>query len=101
MRKRIFLMLLPILVLFIGSCATLGFVGGNDTKQLEINKEQNNAKNSVKGVELTFKDDSAQSVSVAGEFNNWDASANPMKKENGIWKIMRETSIIGPRKRIR
>ena len=81
-------MLLPILVLFIGSCATLGFVGGNDTKQLEINKEQNNAKNSAKGVELTFKDDSAQSVSVAGEFNNWDASANPMKKENGIWKII-------------
>ena len=28
----------------------------------------------------------ATKVSVAGDFNNWDESANPMKKVKGIWK---------------
>jgi 1,4-alpha-glucan branching enzyme len=30
----------------------------------------------------------AQEVYLAGEFNNWDTRAHPMKKDkNGIWKI--------------
>ena len=28
----------------------------------------------------------AQSVSVAGSFNNWDAGANPMTEKNGVWE---------------
>ena len=28
----------------------------------------------------------ATKASVAGDFNNWDDSANPLKKVKGIWK---------------
>jgi 1,4-alpha-glucan branching enzyme len=32
--------------------------------------------------EIEAKDD----VCVVGEFNNWDQSANPMRKTKGVWK---------------
>ena len=32
------------------------------------------------------KDVEAKQVSVAGDFNNWDTSAAPLKKTKGIWK---------------
>ena len=28
----------------------------------------------------------AEQASVAGEFNNWDPAANPLKKVKGVWK---------------
>ena len=28
----------------------------------------------------------AKKASVAGEFNNWDPTANPLKKVKGVWK---------------
>ena len=39
--------------------------------------------------EVTFqlpKQIEAKQVSVAGEFNNWDPTANPLKKVKGVWK---------------
>ncbi|MBZ4650613.1 isoamylase early set domain-containing protein [Thermosipho sp. (in: thermotogales)] len=40
-------------------------------------------------VVFTFEVD-AQQVYLAGNFNNWSVSANPMVNENGVWKISLE-----------
>jgi 1,4-alpha-glucan branching enzyme len=37
-------------------------------------------------VDFEFEDEDAVSVSLVGSFNDWSKSANPMKKEDGIWK---------------
>jgi 1,4-alpha-glucan branching enzyme len=38
------------------------------------------------GVSFTFVEPNAKAVSVAGQFNNWNAKANPLIKDaNGIW----------------
>ncbi len=39
--------------------------------------------------DVTFllpKEIKAQEVTVAGEFNNWDPTATPLKKVKGVWK---------------
>jgi len=39
--------------------------------------------------EVTFqlpKDIDAKQVSVAGDFNDWDTGANPLRKYKGVWK---------------
>lgn len=42
-----------------------------------------------KGVLFTYKDDRAQKVALAGNFNNWDANKNFLKKnKNNIWYII-------------
>ena len=84
MKKRISLAVFLIFVIFFSGCATLGFTGGEKTQKTEITGKHQKIKKLINGMELTYKDDAAQSVSVAGEFNNWDASANQMKKENGV-----------------
>ncbi|MFZ1948208.1 MAG: glycogen-binding domain-containing protein, partial [bacterium] len=39
------------------------------------------------GIEFTYYDPSAYSVSVAGSFNNWEGQANPMTKDaEGTWR---------------
>ena len=39
-------------------------------------------------VEFTIAAPDAKNVSIAGQFNDWNAQAMPMKKEkNGLWKI--------------
>ncbi|MGQ9604141.1 MAG: glycogen-binding domain-containing protein [bacterium] len=41
------------------------------------------------GVEFTYFDPSAYSVSLAGTFNDWDTRANPMTRdEEGVWRIV-------------
>lgn len=41
------------------------------------------------GVEFTYLDPTAYSVSLAGTFNNWDTRANPMTRdEEGVWRIV-------------
>ena len=41
-----------------------------------------------KKVQFEFSAPEAGEVFVAGEFNNWDAKATPLKKDkNGIWKL--------------
>jgi 1,4-alpha-glucan branching enzyme len=43
---------------------------------------------------FVFHDDEAASVSVAGDFNEWDQLATPLKRNNeGLWS----TNIIVPR----
>ena len=36
------------------------------------------------------KDIEAEEVSLAGEFNNWDTAATPLKKVKGVWKVSLE-----------
>jgi hypothetical protein len=41
------------------------------------------------GIEFTYYDPSAYSVSLAGSFNNWDGQANPMTKDaEGTWRAV-------------
>lgn len=41
----------------------------------------------IKKVQFEFPAPEARKVCLAGDFNNWDASANPMKKDKkGQWK---------------
>lgn len=43
--------------------------------------------------QVTFelpKDIEAKKASVVGEFNDWDASANPLKKVKNVWKTTLE-----------
>jgi len=41
-----------------------------------------------KKVQFEFSAPEAREVLVAGEFNNWDGRANPLKKDkNGMWKL--------------
>ncbi len=41
------------------------------------------------GIEFTYYDPGAFSVSLAGDFNNWDANAAPMvKDEEGTWRVV-------------
>ena len=41
-----------------------------------------------KKVQFEFSAPEAREAFVAGEFNNWDGRANPLKKEkNGMWKL--------------
>jgi len=43
------------------------------------------------GVEFTYYDPAAFSVSLAGNFNNWDANATPLvKDEEGTWRVVVE-----------
>ena len=40
------------------------------------------------GASFTYVDPSAKNVAVAGEFNEWNAEANPMRKDQrGIWTV--------------
>jgi len=44
-------------------------------------------KNPIKKVQFEFLAPEAQEVYLAGNFNNWDANAHPMKKDKkGTWK---------------
>jgi len=41
------------------------------------------------GLEFSYNDPAAFSVSLAGSFNNWDANANPMTKDaEGTWRVV-------------
>jgi 1,4-alpha-glucan branching enzyme len=37
-------------------------------------------------VEFELEDEEATKVSLVGNFNDWNKKANPMTKEDGIWK---------------
>lgn len=41
------------------------------------------------GVEFTYSDPGAGSVSLVGEFNSWSATATPMTKDDeGVWRVI-------------
>ena len=45
-------------------------------------------KNLTKKVPFELSALEAQEVTLAGDFNNWDTKANPLKKDkNGMWKV--------------
>lgn len=51
-------------------------------------QEITKGKDVPKKVQFEFSAPVAREVFVAGEFNNWDERANPLKKDkNGLWKI--------------
>ena len=39
------------------------------------------------GIRFSLTDPAAQSVALAGEFNNWSTTATPMNKEGDVWSI--------------
>jgi len=50
-------------------------------------KSKPKVKTLTKKVHFEFPAPEALEVYLAGDFNNWNSSANPMKKDkNGIWK---------------
>jgi len=50
-------------------------------------KSKTKTKTLLKKVQFEFLAPAAQEVYLAGDFNNWDTSASPMKKDKkGIWK---------------
>ncbi len=41
------------------------------------------------GIEFTFEDPSAGSVSLAGDFNNWNMNAEPLTQDgDGVWRVV-------------
>ena len=53
-----------------------------------MSKEESKRKSSKRGVRFSLKSPNAKEVFLVGDFNNWDARANPMKlDEDGLWKI--------------
>ena len=40
------------------------------------------------GILFTYTDPNAEQVSLAGAFNNWNTSANPMTLEDGVWSVV-------------
>jgi len=47
-----------------------------------------NKKQKVKKTEFSLLAPSAQSVFLAGDFNQWDLSSTPLRRDkNGMWKI--------------
>ena len=50
-------------------------------------KNKTRMKNPIKKVQFEFLAPAAPAVYLAGDFNNWEMSADPMKKDKkGIWK---------------
>ncbi|MCK4666024.1 hypothetical protein KAU33_04720, partial [Candidatus Dependentiae bacterium] len=40
------------------------------------------------GIEFSYENPSAEAVFLVGEFNNWDITKTPMKKDDkGIWRV--------------
>ena len=53
-----------------------------------VGQKVTKGKDAPKQVQFEFSAPEAGEVFVAGEFNNWDARANPLKKDkNGLWKL--------------
>jgi 1,4-alpha-glucan branching enzyme len=53
----------------------------------KLDKPEDNASTGEESeVEFELEDPEATKVSLVGTFNDWNKTANPMKKENGIWK---------------
>jgi len=53
-----------------------------------MSKEDSKRRSSGRGVRFSLKAPNAKEVFLVGDFNNWDAGANPMKlDEDGSWKV--------------
>ncbi len=53
-----------------------------------IPKKKSKASGSLKPTEFSLSAPQAQSVFLVGNFNQWDLSSHPLKRDkNGMWKI--------------
>jgi len=53
-----------------------------------MSNEESKRKSSRRGVRFSLKAPNAKEVFLVGDFNNWDAGANPMKLDKeGSWKV--------------
>ena len=76
-----------VVILFLTSCVTLGFGDFEGTSQTSA-KTLKCKKASTEGITFLYEDSNASSVSVAGEFNEWNTETDPMKKNTeGIWEL--------------
>jgi len=58
------------------------------TKNATVIREAKSKEISIAKNQFAFPAPEAQTVSLRGDFNDWDAFANPMKKDKkGIWKV--------------
>ncbi len=49
--------------------------------------QKSRSKQKTKKIQFAFKSKDAKSVSLVGEFNDWNPGADPMQRdENGTWK---------------
>jgi len=59
-----------------------------ERKELERKPHVSKEEKKVKKVELRYADPNAKEVFVAGDFNGWDTSSHPMKRDKeGVWKV--------------
>ncbi len=72
-----------IVVLAMAGCATLGF--GDFEGETRQSKSDATAVKATGNVTITYKNPSATSVSLVGEFNDWNSSANPMTQNGDTW----------------
>ena len=62
-------------------------VGTDGNSVIEV-RAATSAPRNGSGVVFTYVDTSARSVSLAGEFNDWNATANPMQRDpSGLWTV--------------
>jgi 1,4-alpha-glucan branching enzyme len=58
------------------------------TKKAAVKGETKSNEISTAIIQFVFPAPEAQTVSLVGDFNDWDTFANPMKKDKrGIWKV--------------
>ncbi len=83
MKKISYFIILIVFIALITSCGTLGMSGAGD--QPEKAEKLIPAKSA--GTIFIYKDATATSVNLTGEFNGWDTQANPMTRKGDIWQI--------------
>ena len=58
------------------------------TKKAAVKTEVKSKEISTAKIQFVFPAPKVQTVSLVGDFNDWDTLANPMKKDKkGIWKV--------------
>ena len=58
------------------------------TKKAAVKSETKSNEISTSKIQFAFPAPEAKKVALAGDFNNWDPLANPMKKDKkGVWEV--------------
>ena len=58
------------------------------TKKVTVKSETKSKEISTAKIQFVFPAPEAQTVSLVGDFNDWDIFADPMEKDKkGIWKV--------------
>ena len=78
-----------VILLLISGCVTLGFGDFEGTSETKVMKKEKAAdiKTASGNITFLYEDSDASFVSVAGDFNDWNADADMMKKNsNNVWE---------------